>query len=460
MKLLYKSEEELLYKANEAIGKTFIEIDKTGRLKRGGKGNYGQIVEESHFGYEINSDQEPDFKELGIELKVTPIKRNKNGTISSKERLVLNIINFMEEVNKDFYTSSFWTKNRKILMMFYFWNKLLQPGDYKLVKAHLHEYPEEDLAIIMQDWEFIVNKIKNGQAHLLSEADTVYLGACSKGASKKSVREQPFSDIPAMQRAFSLKQSYMTALARKIFQKEDLVRITDANELSSLSFEGILHKKFQPYVGMLLTDIAIMKDIKVNSSSKSFLQEFVSSLLNIKGTKLNQIEEFAKANIELKTVRLEPNGVPQEHMSFKNIDFIEFAGSKPKKSWIYEYFEQTKILFVVFEYKETKHENPERDLYFKGIKLWNMPEGEIQNVLLPFLKDLHKLVLDGIELIPTKQKARTIVRNNLPKPTSNGMCHIRPKARNGKDQTLLPDGRLITKQAFWLDREYVSSICI
>ena len=56
----------------------------------------------------------------------------------------------------------------------------------------------------------------------LSEGDTVYLGAASKGSNKYSVRDQPFSDIKAMQRAFSLKQSYMTALVRKYIKKKSL----------------------------------------------------------------------------------------------------------------------------------------------------------------------------------------------------------------------------------------------
>lgn len=40
-----------------------------------------------------NSKSEPDFIEAGVELKVTPFKLNKNRTYSSKERLVLNMIN-------------------------------------------------------------------------------------------------------------------------------------------------------------------------------------------------------------------------------------------------------------------------------------------------------------------------------------------------------------------------------
>ena len=86
--MIYKSEEELMYKARQAEGMTFGEIDKSGRIENErSKGQLGEIIEESFFGYEINSKSEADFAELGIELKVTPVKRNKNGTLSAKERL-------------------------------------------------------------------------------------------------------------------------------------------------------------------------------------------------------------------------------------------------------------------------------------------------------------------------------------------------------------------------------------
>src|SRR5690554_376966 len=70
-----------------------------------GKGNYGQILEKFYFGYEPNSDAEPDFKEAGIELKSSPLKTLRNGEFRSKERLVLNIINYLEVYKEDFETS-------------------------------------------------------------------------------------------------------------------------------------------------------------------------------------------------------------------------------------------------------------------------------------------------------------------------------------------------------------------
>ncbi|MFB4473713.1 Sau3AI family type II restriction endonuclease [Virgibacillus sp. SK37] len=457
--MLYETPKELLYKSKQAEGKTFGEIDKSGRIENDrAKGGLGQIIEESFFGYEVNSNREADFSEFGIELKVTPIKKNKNGSLSAKERLVLNIINYHEEALLEFHTSSFWKKNEKLLLLFYEWIPKIEKADYKIVKAHLHTYSEEDLEIIKQDWEMIVQKIRAGFAHELSEADTNYLAACTKGANKKSLRTQPYSDERAMQRAFSLKQSYMTTLVRKLISQEDLVRFTTPEELKKNSLLELLDQRFSPYREMTLDEIAENTGLEVNYQSKSFLQEFISGLLGIRGTKLNQIEEFEKANIEIKTVRLEPNGIPKEHLSFKNIDFFKWSEEDWYESWLKNYFEKTKILFVIFYYKETLKQNPNRQLYFEGVTLWNMSSNEIEGRLKSFWLEVKTLINKGIEMTPIQQKNRVITKNNLPKPGQNGLCHIRPKAKDGNDKTPLPDGRLITKQAFWLDREYVAGI--
>lgn len=457
--MLYKSEEELLYKATQAEGKTFGQIDQSGRIQNEkSKGNLGHIIEESYFGYEINSSKDADFSDLGIELKVTGIKKNKNGTLSAKERLVLNIINYEEEAKKDFYTSSFWMNNNHLLIIFYKWIPNVSRADYKIIKAHLHKFSPEDLEIIKQDWEVISDKINSGIAHKISEADTNYLAASTKGANRNSTRKQPFSDVPAMQRAYSLKQSYMTALVRNLIQKEDLVRFTTSEELQRKTFANILLEKFSPYVGLSISQISSETGIDVNTKSKHFLQQFVSNLLGIKGTKLSQIEEFSKSNIQLKTIRLEKNGIPKEHMSFKNVDFIEWSNETWEESWVKNYFEETKFLFVVFEYKETKAGNPYRELYFKGIKLWNLPLEIIDNKLFDFWQHVQSLIQVGLKLTEEKQKSRIIVRNNLPKPGNNELCHIRPKARNGQDRVQLPDGRFITKQAFWFDNEFIGKL--
>ena len=74
----YVTRESILQRAQEIKGIPLRDVDKTGRLATG-KGAIGTVIEESWFGYTPNSESEPDFPEAGVELKVTPYLRGKNG---------------------------------------------------------------------------------------------------------------------------------------------------------------------------------------------------------------------------------------------------------------------------------------------------------------------------------------------------------------------------------------------
>lgn len=447
--------DELIAIAKSAEGKTVKEYDINDRLaSKGNKGGIGQILEEGLFGYAINSTSEADFGELGVELKATPVKQNKNKALAAKERLVLNIINYMREVEYSFETSSFWRKNETILMMFYFWDKESDRGDYRIIKSVLYTYPEDDLEIIKNDWEIIVGKIRAGKAEELSEGDTMYLGACTKGANKNSLRQQPFSDVPAMQRAFSLKASYMTTLVRKYIKQDNIVSFASKEELAKKSLETILQERFAPYVGLDMREISQKINYEINPKNKSTIANMISRILGITGTKLDNIEEFSKANIQFKTIRLEPNNMPKEHMSFENVDFDAWLNDSFEESQFYQKFEETKFLFVVFQYREALKENPDRIPYFKKIVLWNMPEQTIRNEVGLMWRRGRKVLKDGVELTVGPRG----ISNNLPSAKQNHVTHIRPKAKDGKDKVQLPDGQEITKQAFWLNKEYIAEI--
>jgi len=161
----YKTKEEILSRGREAIGLSFRDIDQTFKLGIG-KGAVGSVVEESWFGYKTNSDSAPDFAEAGVELKVTPYIKTSRG-LRAKERLVCNIINYMEEYQKTFHTSSFWLKCNTLLIMPYEHVDGLDKGDFTIDEATLFSFPVEDLMIIEQDWECIVSKIRAGKAHEL-----------------------------------------------------------------------------------------------------------------------------------------------------------------------------------------------------------------------------------------------------------------------------------------------------
>ena len=142
----YVTRESILRRAQEIKGIPLRDVDKTGRLATG-KGAIGTVIEESWFGYTPNSESEPDFPEAGVELKVTPYLRGKNG-IRAKERLVCNIINYMEEYDKTFQTSAFWHKCNTMLLMSYEHLADKPKGDFRIDEAVLFSFPEEDLATV------------------------------------------------------------------------------------------------------------------------------------------------------------------------------------------------------------------------------------------------------------------------------------------------------------------------
>ena len=211
--------------ANQLAGKSLrdvlpqnlsLEIDRQ-LVSAGNKGKFGHKVEKYYFDYDINNDANPDFS-CGLELKVTPLKVLKNGKLSPKERLVCNIINYMGIVNESWETSSFLNKNKEILLLRYVdpLNSSVSQLDYKFVDVRVHNLnTSEDFQQFEEDWNLIVRKIRSGNAHNLSESDTKYLGACTKGADSSSTRPQPESSQKAMQRAFCFKTQYMRILLNR-----------------------------------------------------------------------------------------------------------------------------------------------------------------------------------------------------------------------------------------------------
>ncbi|WP_434797379.1 Sau3AI family type II restriction endonuclease [Terrisporobacter vanillatitrophus] len=445
-----KSIDSIMEYAHGLIGKSFGEIDvKNERLgENKGKGNLGQIIEESYFGYEINSRAEADFSHVGVELKVTPFKVNKNKTISAKERLVLNIINYMEEYQKDFYESSFWSKNNKLLLVFYQWKKELDKKDYIVKDIMLHEFSEEDLVVIRDDWSTIINKIKEGKAHELSEGDTNYLAACPKGANKSSVRKQPFSDELAMQRAFSLKSSYMTSLIRKRLGIED-DKVVSILKGTKMTIEQLLESRFKVFYGKSVDEISEDLGIDLYNGksklAKNYVQMLISRILGLTTNDLSKIDEFAKANIKFKTIRIEKNGKIKEHMSFPTFKYKEIIEEEWHNSSLRNLFEEQKYLFVVFRYDENDV------LRLDKIKLWNMPVSILDGEVKYTWEETIRVIKAGVKIEYKGSRAF----DNLPGPTFNGVCHTRPHATDSSDTYDLPDGRKLTKKCFWLDREFI-----
>ena len=163
------------------LGKTLRDFVWEGYQPKKGKGGLGQMVENIYFFLETNSNPSSDFSKAGLELKCTPLKKSKTDKYLIKERLVCNMINYCEVVKEDFEHSHFYLKCQLMLLLFYLHQTNSDNLDFKFIFSVLWKLPEKDLLIIRHDYEVIIEKIKQGKAHELSEGDTMYLGACRKG---------------------------------------------------------------------------------------------------------------------------------------------------------------------------------------------------------------------------------------------------------------------------------------
>jgi len=427
-----------------------VEIEEHGYK---GKGNFGQILEKFYFGYEPNSDAEPDFLEAGIELKSSPLKALKNGEFRSKERLVLNIINYLQVHKEDFETSSFWKKNAHLLLVFYLHDKDSDLLGYSIKLVDVWKYPDEDLKIIKRDWEFINQKIKEGKAHELSEGDTFYLGACTKGSTAlKSYRNQPFNEEQAKQRAYSLKQGYVNHIIANIAQKETAVygRIIDTPEILDevRSIEEVVISRFHAFYGKSAEQIEQELGLELNQNAKSYFANLTNAIL---GLELGQkIEEFEKADVQVKTIRLKENNLPKEDISFPTFEYQELVKTDWEDSGFKNILE-SKFFFVFYQFER-------ENLILRKVKFWNMSHSDILEAKNVW-EEMVKTVSNG--KIVKEVTGKGIRKSFFPKKTENRISHVRPHARNSDDTYELPVADKFTglteytKHCFWLNASYV-----
>lgn len=465
--------------AQRLIGHTFTEVaswnlpsvvreESFAYDNKARKGGLGNFIEEQFFCYKANSDSEADFNEAGVELKVTPYEKKKNGKLSAGERLVLTMISYEQEVEPDFKKSHLWFKCRLILLIYYLRDRSIENNmDFQIDYAKLFTPPDKDLDIIMQDYKTITDKIAAGKADELSESDTNYLGACTKGATalKSTVPQAYYApNIKARKRAFCFKTSYMTyVLNTYIVPGKDTYEpiVKNPKELDATTLEEFVTRKINSYAGQTDKRLCEVFDREYNNN-KAQWSELAFRMLGIKS---NKAEEFAKAQIVVKAIRLEENGTMRENSPLPAFSFKQLVSEEWEDSELFRYFDETRFLFVVYRKKGNRY-------VLKGSQVWNMPYDDLNETVHKGWVQIRDIIRNGVVLTKAEQSNGTVVKNNFPKKADNPIIHIRPHTQQtyymfedgtvfGKgrlsDSDELPDGRRMTKQSFWLNNTYIVS---
>ena len=448
--------------AQKLIGKTFRQIcDEDDRSKRiiirdsaiynaaradkKQKGGLGNLIEERFFHYPANDESRPDFPEAGVELKVTPYKVLSNGSLVAKERLIITMINYDEVIAEEFENSHLWSKSRLILLVYYLYvQEIANRLDYRINYARLFTPPQEDLAIIKHDFKVIIDKIKAGKAHELSEGDTLYLGAATKASDSKARRSQPFSDMPAKPRAFAFKNSYMTYVLNNYIVPGKPKYESIIKGESPESFEEYVRLKIDMYKGKSVDELCKEFSIDTGKKPKNVTAILAFKMLGVKG---NNAAEFVKAGIQLKTIRLTNTGKIKESMSFPAMKYKEIIKETWEESTFHEYLSETRFLFIVYQFDRNDM------LILKGCQFWNIPIDDLENDVREVWERTCAVLREGLQVRRINGHNTT----NLPKASENRVSHVRPHAQNVRDTDELPDGRQYPKHCFWLNNTYILS---
>ena len=455
----------LLTKALEANGKTVREIDFTGRLSNvKDKGRIGQIVQ-IFLGKNPDSDPNADFPEAKLELKVTGLIANKK-SYRAKERLVLHMIDYEKDSHVSFEDSGLLKKCKTMLVTTYRYlpsqQKGVSPdyGSFPFVDSFIYELTEKDIAIIKDDYYAILGKIEAGHAEDLSESDTQYLAACTKSSDGSDRVKQPNSPVLAKPRAFSLKPSFLTSIIKEAMG-EDVFLDSVAKDASSAPSicDRILAELYAWYGKTTSQLAAIFPDVK---NTKSKYADYLARMLDIKS--LEQSEEFQKANIHIKTVRVEEDGTIEQSMSFGAFDFCDVASTEWEESDTCSYFNGARFLFVVFKGKG-------KEYFFEKAMFYSLPEIVTDGFIKYTYKKTQSTLLSGNivrridERFDEDGKKHLIHRNNFVGQSENPVCHVRPHGTDfyhpQKDLPVADKKTGYTRyetMCFWLDRYYIKSV--
>lgn len=472
------SRASILNHAKKMLGKSLVDLYPRVEASNPGKGSLGLAVEEVHFNHKNDNVSQPDFPEAGVELKCTSLKKLKDGSIVSKDKLFLNIIDYIAEAKCSFTNSSFWRKNNFLLLMFYLYEKDQESlrNIFKIIREFdFDRINELDKRIIKDDWEAIRKKILDGKAHELSEGDTLYLAAGMKGSkSGREMRNQPFSTILAQQRAYCLKSRFVNtvvldsvlknvstedcflskATVNRILKKQEqaqrIVKNIEEYKCGD-TFEKIVVKKFSAFYGKTLDEIETEIQKKRNihiSRGKARNYDVCRAILDVTSKKIYEVEA---SELRLKTLCLSCNGAVKESMSFKNINFDSIGEEREwEKSEFFKLIDK-KFMFVVFR------EMGKKDALARGKKcdrfsniilekvfFWTMPAKD-RIIAKAFWKD-------------TRDKVKKKDFSSFWKISDNRMCHVRPKGKNKKDVVELADGSVVEKKSYWLNSAYIKKI--
>lgn len=438
----FQDTNELMNHSRRIVDKTLFQInpdfpfDETNQKN---KGKVGHFVETEVFNYKINNIKGPDFEDLGVELKVSPIKRLKNGKFVPKERIKLTQLDIMDVIdNEDITKSNTWIKIRSILIIWYLYSQEFKNNKIKFVDL-LNLDNSKYISDITKDWLLIRSYLLEGKAHYLSEGATKYLGLARNGSgTNEKMIDQPFSHEKFYKRAFTFKVSF----ARKLLW--DLIgeNVYDDNILINL--QGTI-------VSLKVRDLLNKNELISNKYAKNIVQLGICRKFGVSTFKqlTEFFEEKTNKSYTFKTVPLLLDEKTKKYKikeEFKlNLNIMEAAD----KEWIDSEFSRVfENEFVIITYIYNKENF--LDSVINDLKIITFNDDDLSMVKSGFEEFKYRYHNGGL----TDENGHL----NIFKASDKKGIHFRPSAKNSKDKSskfTSSYGEVAVKSALWINKDII-----
>lgn len=437
---------------------TFYTLRSDSKTRKN-KGYLGNLIQESIFGIKANNKPEPDFKEIGLdlELKVIPFKKTKNSdkdkVWSPKERLVLSMINYRDLANDSFENSHVYKKHQHVQFVVYFDNPSGTIID--AYQMHWEKLPQSIQVMIKDDYYKIQNKVKNGEAHLLSESDTNILAACRKGSgNNRDNQSQPFSNVPAKSRAFSIKPRYVKTLFQSLNKNDKENFLQEASEPKNVEeYLKIIFEFLNRQVGLSIYAYAekflpYSDPYKIKNAGNKVVYHLLKTIepntlkkLDLYGYKIRTLTINDKNRVQ-ESVPL-PHSINPDEMLNWETDF--------ENSDVYHQLMDFKFIFVPI-----KKMNGNFILQKPFVFYFNDNDSKTINNLKGVWEETRNLYknpkFNKFKLNSNGQKYHLV---NFAKQSERRSFHVRPKAKNSNQLYTIGNNIKIIPQTFWINKELI-----
>jgi DNA mismatch repair endonuclease MutH len=452
----FETEEALLERAGQLKGKSISEIFQ-GEINEKNKGNIGNIIESNGFGIKNNSDARPDFETLGIELKILPLKRLGDKSLTVKERTKICLINYKKLIAENWNGSHARHKLNKILFVFHEYDGKY-PMNSKILNHLLYKLEMNEEPLIRSDWERTKKLVDDGLAHTLSESQNRILAASRSGAGKLTEDqwpEQPNQTYSrtARQRSFSLKPSYTKTLWSALQNKKEFDRIMDIASYESYEeLEKIILERLNRWKGHTLAEFSKVHGInpgKGKNAESSILRKALG--FEEKG---GPIKEILEMGLKVKMIPARKSDMyPFEAMSFPFQPLGELAEEERfDDSDFYTYLQGFLLIPLIRESREDKRFDK---VFFGKSFIWRPSHDELVLIQSEW-EQIRDVVRAGIHVKKkaTKSKRGYIQQNNLPGESETKCIYMRPHARDADDLDESANVR-ICKQSLWFNKSFI-----